>query len=97
VTDNADSYVTLDAVMVQVLSVTPMPSPFLLTAAGGVASQPDEAQVVTTEDIVRDDVLARVDGWLAFVADDFLYSRSDEDSDETDEAVNLWWALYGQE
>jgi hypothetical protein len=109
VTDSADSYVTLDAVMVQVLSVTAAPSPFRLTAAVSAdvlaPKQTDQnaslaasqAKGMPTGEHARDNVLARVDGWLEFNWDHLLDGSSDEDASEGDEYANLWWALYGQE
>jgi hypothetical protein len=51
VTDDANSYVTLDAVMVRVVSVTSVPSPFPLTAAGGALPQSAGAEPLTAEDL----------------------------------------------
>jgi RHS repeat-associated protein len=107
VTDTADSYVTLDAVMVQVLSVTAAPSPFPLTAAVSAdvlaPKQTDQnaplaaSEAVATGERARDEVFARVEGWIEFKLDHLLDGSSDEDASEADEYANLWWALYWQE
>jgi hypothetical protein len=44
-----------------------------------------------------DAVFARVDSWLKRDLDDLLDLPLDDDSDEADADLELWWALYGQE
>jgi hypothetical protein len=54
VTDDANSYVSLDAVMVELVTVTPVPPPpppFPLAAAAGAAVPPEEAEAVTAEEL----------------------------------------------
>ena len=38
-----------------------------------------------------------MDGWVSLDLDDLLDHDSDEESDESSEAIELWWPLYGQE
>jgi hypothetical protein len=175
-TDDANSYVILDAVMVRVVSVAPPPSP--LGAIGDGASPTVEGHLLAGEDLdpgahihdlmattlgtgvrglpvseydsvapkyndlalhvtqfsaelptahlrppaaaqtlpanysgeVRsavlatsgdlrraDAVFARLDSWLHRDLDDFLDLPLEDNSDEANEELELWWALYGQE
>jgi hypothetical protein len=56
-----------------------------------------QAEAAVTDKCARDDLFARVDGWLESDLDDLLGGEFDDDSDEPDDDTKLWWALYGQE
>jgi hypothetical protein len=67
-----------------------MRSPQFEPGASEISSSP--ARQHQTE--AREDVFARVDGWMDLDFDDQLDHGSD---DESDEDMELWWSLYGQE
>jgi hypothetical protein len=63
VTDDANSFVTLDAVMVQVVNITAVPSSFPLTAGGGAAPHTESAEVIMADF----DVVAALETGLSHV------------------------------